>query len=96
MTNIDRPSFIAEFSSVSEFSSIEKAKQYCDFLHTEIDKHAPASLRKVITHNYSPWLESIRDELLWLREEMEDYKVNYFQGLVQTGKTQGFKTCAHS
>ena len=27
---------------------------------------------------------------------MEEYKVSYFQGLVQTGKAQGFNTCAHS
>ena len=27
------------------------------------------------------------------KEEMEEHKVNYFQGLVQG---QGFKTCAHS
>ena len=26
---------------------------------------------------------------------MEEHKVNYFQGLVHTGKAQGFKTCAH-
>ena len=25
------------------------------------------------------------------REEIEEHKVNYFQGLVQTGKAQGFK-----
>ena len=30
------------------------------------------------------------------REEMEEHKVNYFEGLVQTDKAQGFKTCAHS
>ena len=41
MTNIDRPSFIAEHSSESEFSSVEKANQFCEFLHTELDKHAP-------------------------------------------------------
>ena len=63
IANIDRPSFIAERSSVSEFSSVEKANQFCDFLLTVIDKHAPPSLRKVRTHNSSPWLESIRDEL---------------------------------
>ena len=62
ITNIDRPSFIAELSSVSEFSSVENANQFCDFLRTVIDKHAPLSLRKVITHNSSPWIESIRDE----------------------------------
>ena len=28
-----------------------------------------------------------------IREEMEEYKVNYFQGLVQSGKAQGLKTC---
>ena len=30
IANIDRPSFIAELSSVSEFSSVEKASQICD------------------------------------------------------------------
>ena len=62
IANIDRPSFIAELSSVSEFSSVENANQFCDFLHTVLDKHAPPSLRKVITHSSSPWFESIRDE----------------------------------
>ena len=56
-------SFIGELSSVSEFSSVENANQFCDFLRTVIDKHAPPSLQKVITHNSSPWFESIRDEL---------------------------------
>ena len=41
IANIDRPSFIAELSSVSEFSSVENANQFCDFLHTVIDKHTP-------------------------------------------------------
>ena len=63
IANIDRPSFIAELSSASEFSSVENANQFCDFLRTVIDKHAPPSKRKVITHNSSPWFESIRDEL---------------------------------
>ena len=57
IANIDRPSFIAELSSVSEFSSVEKANQFCDFLRTVLDKHAPPSLRKVITHSSSPWFE---------------------------------------
>ena len=61
VANIDRPSFIAELSSVSEFSSVENENQFCDFLCTVIDNHAPPSLRKVITHNSSPWFESIRD-----------------------------------
>ena len=51
ITNIDHPSFIAEPSSVSEFSSVENANQYCDFLCTAMDKHAPPYLQKVITHN---------------------------------------------
>ena len=63
IAKIDRPSFIAELSGVSEFSSVENANQFCDFLRTVIDKHAPPSLRKVITHNSSPWFESIRDDL---------------------------------
>ena len=63
IANIDRPLFIAEHSSASEFSSVENANQFSDFLRTVIDKHAPPSLRKVITHNSSPWFESIRDDL---------------------------------
>ena len=55
IVNIDRPSFIAELSSVSEFSSVENANQFCDFLRTVLDKHAPPSLRKVITHSSTPW-----------------------------------------
>ena len=77
MANIDRPSFIAELSSVSEFSSVGKTNQFCDFLRTVLDKHAPPSQQKDITNNSSPWFESIRDELLKeerimsSREEME-------------------------
>ena len=41
MANIYSPSFIAELSSVSEFSSIEMANQFSDFLRTVLDKHAP-------------------------------------------------------
>ena len=37
MANIDRPSFIAELTSVSMFSSVEKAYQYCDFLRTALE-----------------------------------------------------------
>ena len=57
--NIDHPSFVAEVFSVSEFSSVEKANQFCDCLRTVLDKHAPSSLRKVITHNSSRWFESM-------------------------------------
>ena len=60
----DRPSFIAELSSVSEFLSVEKANQFCDFLRSVLDKHVPNSLRKVITHSSSPWFESIRENFL--------------------------------
>ena len=38
MANIDRPSFNAELSSVSEFSSVEKANQVCNFLHTVLEQ----------------------------------------------------------
>ena len=41
--NIDRQSFIVELSSVSEFSSVEKAKHFFDYLRTVLDKHAPFS-----------------------------------------------------
>ena len=45
------------------------ANQFCDFLRTVLDKHAPPSLRKVITHSSSPWFESIRDELFIAKRE---------------------------
>ena len=61
IANIDHPSFIAELSSVSEFSSLEKANQFCYFLRIVLDKHAPPSLQKDITHNSTPWFESISD-----------------------------------
>ena len=64
MANIDRPSFIAELSSVSEFSSVGKANQYCEFFSTVLDKYAPPFLHKVINHNSFPWFESIRDEVI--------------------------------
>ena len=69
IANIDRPSFIAELSSVSEFSSVENANQFCDFLRTVLDKHAPPSMRKVVTHSSSPWFESIRYELFIAKRE---------------------------
>ena len=69
MVNIDHPSFIAELSSVSEFSSVEKTNQFCDSLRTVLDKHAPPSLRKGINHNFSPWFESMRDELFKAKAE---------------------------
>ena len=61
MANIDLPSFIAELSSDSEFSSVDKANQYRDFLRTVLDLNARPSRRKEITHNSSPWIESIRN-----------------------------------
>ena len=69
IANIDRPSFIAELSSVSEFSSVENANPFCDFLRTVLDKHAPPSMWKVVTHSSSPWFESIRYELFIAKRE---------------------------
>ena len=76
MANIDRPSFIAELSSVSEFSSVVKACQISDSLRTVLDKHAPPSLLKVITHNSSPWFESTRDEhfIAWIERRQAERK----------------------
>ena len=34
-------SVMIRWLSVSEFSSVEKANQFCDYLRTVIDKHAP-------------------------------------------------------
>ena len=69
IANIDRPSFIAELSSVSEFSSVGKANQFCDSLRTVLDMQVSLSQRKVITHNYSPWFEAIRGELFMAKRE---------------------------
>ena len=69
IANIVRPSFIAELSSVSKFSSVEKANQFCDFLRNVLDMHAPPSLQRVMTHNSSPWFASIRDELFIAKRE---------------------------
>ena len=69
IANIDRPSIIAEVSSVSAFSSVENANIFYDSLRTVLDKHAPPSLRKVIAHNSSPWFESIREELFIAKRE---------------------------
>ena len=61
--------FNAELTSVSAFSSVEIANQYCDFLRTVLDKHAPPFMRKVINHSSSPWFVSIRDELFKAKRE---------------------------
>ena len=77
IANIDRPSFIAEISTVSEFSSVENANQFCDFLRTVLDKHAPPSLRKAIAHNSSPWFESIRYELFIFKRERRQAEMKW-------------------
>ena len=69
IANIDRPTFIDELSNVSEFTSVEKANQFCDFLRNVLDKHATLSLLKTINYNSSPFLEPIRDELSKARRE---------------------------
>ena len=103
ITNIDRPSFFAELSSVSEFSSVDNANQFCDFLRTVIDKHAPPSLRKAITHNSSPCFKSIRDELFIAKRERRqaerkwrNTKLTIFNDLYGQAKHKVSKTCAHS
>ena len=89
----NRPSFIAELSSVSEFSSVENANQFCDFLRTVLDKHAPPSMRKVVTHSSSPWFESIRDELFIAKRErrqaerkLRNTKLAIFKDLYEQAK----------
>ena len=77
MANIDRPSLRAVLSSVSEFSSVEKSNQFCDSQRTVLDKHELHSLRKVITHNSSPWFESIRDELFIAKRERRHAERKY-------------------
>ena len=69
IANIDRPSFIPELSSLSEFSSVEKASQFSEFLRTVLDKYAPHFLRKAITHNSSSSFESMRDDRFIAKRE---------------------------
>ena len=69
MGKIDRPLFIVEISSVSQFSFVEKANHYCDFLRIVLDKHTLPFLRNVINHNSSPWFESIRYKLFKAKRE---------------------------
>ena len=54
---------------VFQFSCVENANQFCDFLRSVIDGLAPPSLPNVISHNSSPWFESIRDELFMATRE---------------------------
>ena len=89
---------IAELSSFSEFSSVENAIQFCDFLRTVIDKHAPPSLRKVMTHNSSPCFESIRDELFLAKRErrqaerkLRNTKLTIFKDLYRQAKHKASK-----
>ena len=100
IANIDRPSFIAELSGVSEFSSVEKANQFCDFLRTVLDKLAPPSLQKVITHNSSPLIESIRDELFIDKKERRqaetkwrNTKLTIFKDLYRQAKHKVSNMC---
>ena len=74
-------------------SLVENANQYCDFLHTELDKHAPNSLRKDINYNSSPWFASIKDELfIDMRERRQaerkwmNTKLNIFKDLHRQAK----------
>ena len=69
IANFDRPSFIADLSSVSELSSVENSNQFCKSLRIAIDKHASPSLRKVVSRDSSPWFWSISDELFMAMRE---------------------------
>ena len=84
---------IAELSCVSEFSSVEKENQFCDLLRTVLDKNAPPSLQKDITHNSSPWFESIRDKLYIAKRErrqaerkLRNTKLTIFKDLYRQAK----------
>ena len=69
------------------FPSVEKANQFCVFLRTILDKHAPPSLRKVITHMVTPWFESIRDELLiTIERKWRNTKLTIFKDLNRQAK----------
>ena len=48
------------FPVLQSFHLLKRRNSTVNFF-TLLDKHAPPSLQKVITHNSSPWYESIRD-----------------------------------
>ena len=54
MANIDCPTFITELSSVSEFSSVEKANHFGEVIRSVLDNYEPTYLRKVRNHNSTP------------------------------------------
>ena len=51
------------------FHLLKRQTSSVTFLRTALDKHAPPSLRKVITYNCSPCFESISDELFIAKRE---------------------------
>ena len=98
MANIECSSFIAVLPNVSEFSSVENPNQFCDFLCTVLDKHAPNYQQKVITHNSSPWFEPIRYELCMAKREIRqaerkwrNTKLTIFKDLQRQAKYKASK-----
>ena len=105
MASIDRLSFIADLSSVSEISSVEKTNQFSDVLRTVLDKHARPSLQKAMTHNSSPRFQSIRDEPViakrkrrqaerkWMNTKLTIFKHLYRQARQKVAKLVHVATC---
>ena len=60
---------LLSFPVFQSFHLLKMQTSSVTFLRTVLDKHAPPSLRKVITHSSSPWFESIRDELFIAKRE---------------------------
>ena len=88
-------------SNVAVFSSVEKANQICKFFSTVQDKYAPCYLRKVWSHNSTPWIESIRDELLNAKKNRRQAERRWkntklFSKTWKCTYTTNFKTCAWS
>ena len=59
------------------FHLLKRQTSSVTFLRTVLDRHAPPSLRKVVTHNSSPWFESIRDELFMAKRERRQAERKY-------------------
>ena len=101
IANIDRPSFFADLCSVSQSSSVENANMFCESLRTAMEKHASPSLRKVVTHNSSPWFESLSDELFMaMRERCEaerkwrNIKLTIFKDCTDRQSSRFLSLCA--
>ena len=62
--NIDRTSLSEDLKSVFSAIPCPSADQYSNILSSALDKHAPATKRKVVERKSSPWFSLVSEKLL--------------------------------